>query len=119
MESIGQAWGLVADKWDEVMAQAQDSDMAKGTPCEGWNCQELVDHAMFWQGRGAGVFAGDLAEDADWATVRSALGAALADPANSLADIAFLIGFEEQSSFSRAFKRWTGVSPSEHRAAQR
>ena len=44
---------------------------------------------------------------------------ALADPANSLADIAFLIGFEEQSSFSRAFKRWTGVSPRAHRAAPR
>ena len=41
---------------------------------------------------------------------------ALADPTNSLAEIAFLIGFEEQSSFSRAFKRWTGISPSEHRA---
>ena len=41
---------------------------------------------------------------------------ALADPTNSLAEIAFLIGFEEQSSFSRAFKRWTGMSPSEHRA---
>ena len=41
---------------------------------------------------------------------------ALTDPTNSLAEIAFLVGFEEQSSFSRAFKRWTGVSPSEHRA---
>jgi len=41
---------------------------------------------------------------------------ALADPTNSLAEIAFLLGFEEQSSFSRAFKRWTGISPSEHRA---
>jgi AraC-like DNA-binding protein len=41
---------------------------------------------------------------------------ALADSTNSLAEIAFLIGFEEQSSFSRAFKRWTGLSPSEHRA---
>jgi AraC-like DNA-binding protein len=40
---------------------------------------------------------------------------ALADPTNSLAEIAFLVGFEEQSSFSRAFKRWTGMSPSEHR----
>lgn len=44
---------------------------------------------------------------------------ALADPTNSLAEIAFLLGFEEQSSFSRAFKRWTGTSPSEHRATQR
>jgi AraC-like DNA-binding protein len=42
---------------------------------------------------------------------------ALADPTNSLAEIAFLLGFEEQSSFSRAFKRWTGDSPSEYRAS--
>lgn len=41
---------------------------------------------------------------------------ALADPTNSVAEVAFLVGFEEQSSFSRAFKRWTGMSPSDHRA---
>lgn len=33
----------------------------------------------------------------------------------SLPEIAFLIGFSEQSSFQRAFKRWTGVPPGRYR----
>jgi len=34
---------------------------------------------------------------------------------NSVSEIAFQTGFSEQSSFSRAFKRWTGLSPVEFR----
>jgi AraC-like DNA-binding protein len=37
------------------------------------------------------------------------------DPRRQLGDIAFNLGFSQQSAFSRAFKRWTGNSPSEHR----
>jgi len=33
----------------------------------------------------------------------------------SLTDIAFLLGFSEYSSFSRAFKKWTGLNPSQYR----
>ncbi|MTI38058.1 AraC family transcriptional regulator [Fulvivirga lutimaris] len=33
----------------------------------------------------------------------------------SMAEIAFQTGFSEQSAFNRAFKRWTGVSPSSYR----
>jgi len=33
----------------------------------------------------------------------------------SLTDIAFLLGFAEQSSFQRAFKRWTGETPGRFR----
>ena len=33
----------------------------------------------------------------------------------SLAEIGFLLGFSEQSSFNRAFKRWTGKTPKEYR----
>lgn len=32
----------------------------------------------------------------------------------SLSEIAFLLGFSELSAFSRAFKRWTGVSPAKY-----
>ncbi|MCG8413233.1 MAG: AraC family transcriptional regulator [Pseudomonadales bacterium] len=35
----------------------------------------------------------------------------LANSNHSLADIAFLTGFSEQSSFNRAFKRWAGQTP--------
>ncbi|KZY59526.1 hypothetical protein A3740_08305 [Oleiphilus sp. HI0068] len=33
---------------------------------------------------------------------------------HSLSDIAFLLGFSELSAFSRAFKRWTGISPAKY-----
>lgn len=35
----------------------------------------------------------------------------LADTSLSLAEVAFLLGFSEQSAFTRAFKRWTGKTP--------
>ncbi len=82
MESIGDVWALAADKWEEVVDQVADDDWQKPTPCDGWTVRELVDHAMFWQGRGAGVFGAAAAPDADWADLRPALAAALADPAN-------------------------------------
>ena len=82
MESVGDIWGLAADKWDEVRSQVGDDDWAKSTPCQGWTVRDLVDHAMLWQGRGGGVFGADVGPDADWATLRPALAAALADPAN-------------------------------------
>lgn len=39
------------------------------------------------------------------------------DPTNRMTDIAFLIGFSEQSAFSRAFKKWTGLPPVKYRAS--
>lgn len=40
-----------------------------------------------------------------------ALSCLKADGGINLCDIAFLLGFSEQSAFNRAFKRWTGLSP--------
>jgi len=37
------------------------------------------------------------------------------DPDIELVEVAFLLGFSDQSAFSRAFKRWTSYSPSELR----
>ena len=34
---------------------------------------------------------------------------------HSIAEVAFLTGFTEQSTFSRAFKRWSGQTPRDHR----
>lgn len=45
-------------------------------------------------------------------SVRQQLAEAyLADRKVSIAEVAFLLGFSEQSSFSRAFRGWTGESP--------
>jgi len=38
------------------------------------------------------------------------------DPGKSITDITFLLGYSQQSAFTRAFRRWTGMSPSEFRA---
>ncbi|MEJ6402980.1 AraC family transcriptional regulator [Yoonia sp. 2307UL14-13] len=39
----------------------------------------------------------------------------LLDEELSLAEVAFLTGFSEQSSFTRAFKRWLGTTPASYR----
>lgn len=41
----------------------------------------------------------------------------VSDVRSDLTEIAFLLGFSEQSTFSRAFKRLTGQSPSQYRRA--
>jgi AraC-like DNA-binding protein len=38
------------------------------------------------------------------------------DPNRSVTEVTFLLGFSGQSAFTRAFKRWTGVSPTTYRA---
>lgn len=40
----------------------------------------------------------------------------LADPALAQTDVALLLGYSEQSSFIRAFRSWTGMTPGEYRA---
>ncbi len=47
---------------------------------------------------------------------RARAEAYLQSPAISLAEVAFLLGYSEQSTFQHAFKRWTGETPGEFRA---
>jgi len=37
------------------------------------------------------------------------------DPRNTITDVTFLLGFSGQSAFTRAFNRWTGMSPTTYR----
>lgn len=39
----------------------------------------------------------------------------LDDPGKSVTEITFLLGFSEQSSFTRAFRRWSGMAPTSYR----
>lgn len=39
----------------------------------------------------------------------------LAQPDMALAEAAYLLGFSDQSTFNRAFKRWTGSTPRQAR----
>lgn len=46
---------------------------------------------------------------------RSQVEQHMSDPALSFSEIALLLGFSDQSTFQRAFRRWFGRSPREHR----
>ena len=50
-------------------------------------------------------------------TQRSLAETYLRDKKHTHAQIAYLLGFSEQSNFSRAFKRWTSMTPREFQAA--
>jgi AraC-like DNA-binding protein len=64
--------------------------------------RRLSEHGMTFQG---------LTED----TRRDLAEGLLRDESHSLAEIAFLTGFSEQSAFTRAFKRWVGTTPATYR----
>jgi AraC-like DNA-binding protein len=51
--------------------------------------------------------------------VRRMLAQRYLDDGLALAEISFLLGFSDPSAFSRAFKRWTGMTPVERRAQRR
>jgi AraC-like DNA-binding protein len=39
----------------------------------------------------------------------------LRDPKSTLTDISYLLGYSEVSAFNRAFRRWTGSTPTDYR----
>jgi len=58
------------------------------------------------------VLYSELVEDARAARAKELLG----DTQCSVQDAAYALGFEAPAAFSRAFRRWTGMAPSEYRA---
>lgn len=42
----------------------------------------------------------------------------LTDPAQSVQEVAYALGFDTPGAFSRAFRRWTGMAPSTYRATR-
>ncbi|MGI9262382.1 MAG: helix-turn-helix domain-containing protein, partial [Woeseiaceae bacterium] len=64
--------------------------------------------------QGEGVSYREVLED----TQRNLAETYLRDKKHTHAQIAYLLGFSEQSNFSRAFKRWTSMSPRQFQAAQ-
>ena len=46
---------------------------------------------------------------------RDAAESLLTTTTHSIADVAFLTGFSDQTAFTRAFKRWTGSTPAAFR----
>jgi AraC-like DNA-binding protein len=63
--------------------------------------------------RDEGTTFGALVDDVRLELARMYLG----DPELAIFEVAFLLGYSEPSAFNRAFRRWTGASPSEHRRA--
>lgn len=43
----------------------------------------------------------------------------LADPSLDIKEVAFLVGYEDQNSFYRAFRHWEGETPANWRSDQR
>lgn len=102
--------GLRSDpEWLRVCRNAIADALSQGTPelnsiaavagVPGWKLRRLLaEHGLNFR-----VLVDDVRRDLAKRYV--------ADPALSLVDVAFLLGFSEQSAFQRAFRRWTGEAP--------
>ena len=52
--------------------------------------------------------------------VRKELGLGyMEEPRHAVTDVAYLLGFSDQSNFARSFRRWTGFTPSQYRASKK
>ncbi len=91
---------LPAQAWPDADAIAQRLNVAPATlrrrlHQEGHSCQSIKDELR-----------------------RDLAVAALQDPSRPIADVAAAVGFAEPSAFHRAFRKWTGLRPTEYRQAR-
>ncbi|MGX9355104.1 AraC family transcriptional regulator [Roseobacteraceae bacterium S113] len=101
---VSKAKDAIAQALNEGTPRMADIAMGLGLSARSFH-RRLSEHGLSFQG---------LTEE----TRRELAEGLLRDPQYSLAEVAFLTGFSEQSSFTRAFKRWLGITPASYRKAQ-
>lgn len=73
-------WHETAELYTQRIGEIGDDQWSASTPCAEWTVRELVDHATGVQARVAAAVGADIADGADWATVRTAMATALEQP---------------------------------------
>lgn len=101
---VSQAKDAIAQALSEGAPKMADVARGLGLSARSFH-RRLSEHGITFQ---------SLTED----TRRELAEGLLRDDRHSLAEIAFLTGFSEQSSFTRAFKRWVGRTPASYRRDQ-
>lgn len=98
---VAEARAAIAQALSEGVPKVADIARGLGLSARSLH-RRLADHGLNFQ---------TLTED----TRRELAQGLLKDRRHSLAEIAFLTGFSEQSAFTRAFKRWVGTTPASYR----
>jgi AraC-like DNA-binding protein len=98
---VGRARDAIAQGLSEGVPEMADIARGLGLSARSFH-RRLSEHGVTYR---------SLAED----TRRELAEGLLRDEGLSLAEIAFLTGFSEQSAFTRAFKRWVGRTPATYR----
>ncbi|MDD9718655.1 AraC family transcriptional regulator [Dinoroseobacter sp. PD6] len=98
---VARAKDVIAQALNEGSPRMVDIARALGLSARSFH-RRLSEHGVSFQ---------TLTED----TRRDLAIGLLRDDRHSVAEIAFLTGFAEQSSFTRAFKRWVGQTPASYR----
>lgn len=98
---VGQARDAIAQGLSEGTPKMADIARGLGLSARSFH-RRLSEHGMSFK---------SLTEE----TRRDLAEGLLRDDRHTLAEIAFLTGFSEQSAFARAFKRWVGRTPASYR----
>jgi AraC-like DNA-binding protein len=98
---VGRARDAIAQALNQGAPRMADIARALGMSARSFH-RRLSEHGVSFQ---------TLTEE----TRRDLAEGLLRDESLSLAEIAFLTGFSEQSAFTRAFKRWVGTTPASYR----
>ncbi|WP_164155413.1 AraC family transcriptional regulator [Sandarakinorhabdus rubra] len=108
--AIGQArtTGSIRDRLMDRLIRRDGSALSAGEAAQLFALSERTLHRRLAE---EGTRFSDIVDDARYARARQML----ADRRNSVEMVAFALGYAEPSSFSRAFKRWSGIGALEFR----